>query len=154
MKKQHLLIASFFYICAVLYLATTTPISPHEAKIFYMSEDLVSTLMHWGDDLLGGFIGLRFFFLLSGFLTISLFSSAVNRSVLKYLDIIIYSVLIQIINCLQGRDGTSFHRKCALNNIEIPHLSSTPLRQCSKISPARVLEYTQIKFGDNGQNMI
>lgn len=73
MQKPYFLLASFFYVCAVLYLAITTPISPHEAKIFYTSEDILSILMHWGDSLLGGFIGLRFFFILSGFLTISLF---------------------------------------------------------------------------------
>ncbi len=79
MKKQHFLIASFLYVCAVFYLAITTPISPHEAKIFYTSEDLVATLMHWGDTFLGGFIGLRILFILSGFLTIALFYELSRR---------------------------------------------------------------------------
>lgn len=73
MKKQHIFFATFVYVCAVLYLAITTPISPHEAKIFYTSEDLVSKLMHWGETLVGGFIGLRFFFVLLGFVSIALF---------------------------------------------------------------------------------
>ncbi|MEA2047034.1 MAG: hypothetical protein U9O64_01155 [Campylobacterota bacterium] len=73
MKKPYFLLAGSLYVCAVLYLAITTPISPHEAKIFYTSDNLLSILMHQGDTFLGGFIGLRFFFILSGFLTILLF---------------------------------------------------------------------------------
>ena len=62
---------------AVFYLAITTPISPHEAKIFYTSSDIVSTLMHWGDTLfhapLFGFLGLRIFFILFGFASLVFF---------------------------------------------------------------------------------
>lgn len=73
MKKQHLILASLIYVCVVFYLAITTPIGPHEAKTFYTSTDIASTLMHWGDALLGGFIGIRIFFILLGFLAIILF---------------------------------------------------------------------------------
>jgi len=73
MKQQHFLFIIFLYICAVFYLATTTPLSPHEAKLFYSSSDLVSIFMHWGDNLIGGFLGLRIFSILFGFLSISLF---------------------------------------------------------------------------------
>ena len=79
MKKQHLIFASIIYVCAVTYLAITTPISPHEAKIFYTTTGIVSKLMHWGDALLGGFIGIRVFFILLGFLTIILFYEMSRR---------------------------------------------------------------------------
>jgi len=77
MKKQHFFYALILYLIAVFYLAISTPISPHEAKIFYTSHDLVSTLMHWGDTLLNtplfGFMGLRIFFILFGFVSLVLF---------------------------------------------------------------------------------
>ena len=79
MKKQHFILALLFYAVAVFYLAYTTPISPHEAKIFYTSQDMVGTLMRWGSDLVPGFFGLRLFYLLSGFLTIGLFYTLSRR---------------------------------------------------------------------------
>ena len=97
MKKQHFLLASFLYVCAVLYLAITTPISPHEAKIFYTSEDLVATLMHWGDNFLGGFIGLRILFILSGFVTITLFYELSRRYFDKREDAYMSTVLFMFL---------------------------------------------------------
>jgi len=79
MKKQYFLSALFFYAIAVLYLAATTPISPHEAKIFYTSQDIVGVLMRWSTNVIPGFIGLRIFFLLFGFLTIALFYELSKR---------------------------------------------------------------------------
>ena len=97
MKKQHFLLASFLYVCAVLYLAITTPISPHEAKIFYTSEDLLATLMHWGDTFVGVFIGLRFFFVLAGFLTVSLFYELSRRYFDKREDAYMATVLFMFL---------------------------------------------------------
>jgi len=79
MKKEHIFFFIIFYSCAIFYLATTTPITPHEANIFYTSDDIVSTLMHWGDSLVGGFLGLRIFFILFGFLSITLFYELSRR---------------------------------------------------------------------------
>jgi len=79
MKKQHLFFILFIYVSAVFYLATTTPLSPHEAKIFYNSNDIVSTFMHWGDYVIGGFLGLRIFSIFFGFLSISLFYELSRR---------------------------------------------------------------------------
>jgi len=97
MKKQHILFASFLYVCAVLYLAITTPISPHEAKIFYTSEDLVSQLMHWGDSLVGGFIGLRFFFILLGLISIMLFYKLSREHFIKKEDAYVATVIFMFL---------------------------------------------------------
>lgn len=87
MKKQQFLLACFFYAAAVFYLATTTPISPHEAKILYTSHDIVGILMRWGESLDAGFIGLRVFFLFFGFLTIGLFYELSRRHFKKSEDV-------------------------------------------------------------------
>jgi len=74
MKKRYFLGILFFYTVAVFYLAATTPISPHEAKILYTSHNLVSVLMQWGLMLLpSDFLGLRIFFIFFGFLSIGFF---------------------------------------------------------------------------------
>ncbi len=73
MKKEYFLLGLLLYAISVLYLAMTTPISPHEAKILYTSQDLIGTLMRWGESLVSGVIGLRLFFLISGFITAWLF---------------------------------------------------------------------------------
>ncbi len=79
MKKEHIFFSIILYAFSIFYLATITPISPHEAHIFYMSNNLVSTLMHWGDSIIGGFLGLRIFFIFFGFLSISLFYELSRR---------------------------------------------------------------------------
>ena len=79
MKKQHLLLTILIYVCAVFYLATITPISPHEANIFYKASNIVSTFMHWGDSVIGGFLGIRIFSIFFGFLSISLFYELSRR---------------------------------------------------------------------------
>ena len=73
MKKQHFLYLLVLYVIAVFYLAISTPITPHEANLFFTSNDVVSTLMHWGDSLIGGFLGLRIFFIFFGFLSLLFF---------------------------------------------------------------------------------
>ena len=73
MKKHYLYFAIFIYLVAVVYLALTTPISPLEARTFYQENDITSLLMHWGDRFVGGFIGLRIFFLFAGVITLFIF---------------------------------------------------------------------------------
>ncbi|MFT7824319.1 MAG: hypothetical protein ABXS92_06100 [Sulfurimonas sp.] len=78
MKKHYFWTIAFFYAVAVFCLASTTPISPHEAKIFYTSSDIVSLLMKWGThstDILGidTFLGLRLFFIFFALMSIWLF---------------------------------------------------------------------------------
>jgi len=97
MKKQHFILALFFYAIAVFYLAATTPISPHEAKILYTSQDVVGALMRWGESFVPGFIGLRVFYLFFGFLTIGLFYELSRRHFSKredaYLSTLIFMFL-------------------------------------------------------------
>ena len=79
MKKQYFLLALPLYIIAVLYLAVTTPISPHEAKLLYASHDIAATLIQWGREYIPGFIGLRIFFIFLGLLSIWLFYELSRR---------------------------------------------------------------------------
>ena len=101
MKKQHFLWAILFYAIAVLYLAATLPISPHEAKTFFTSTDLVATFMHWGQSLFPGVIGLRIFFIFFGFLSILFFYEFSRRYFVKredaYLSTVIFMLLPGIV---------------------------------------------------------
>ena len=78
MKKIHFLSLLLLYLVSVCYLAVTTPITPHEAKIYFASHNVVTTLMHWGERLFASMptlkmFGLRLFFILFGFVSILLF---------------------------------------------------------------------------------
>ncbi|MEA3418553.1 MAG: hypothetical protein U9Q90_04060 [Campylobacterota bacterium] len=78
MSRKYFYPFLFLYSIAVIYLAWTTPISPHEAKIFYTGDGLVSLLMQGGKELFGemfssSFISIRIFFLLIGFVSIFLY---------------------------------------------------------------------------------
>lgn len=97
MKKQHVILSSVIYVCIVFYLAVTTPIGPHEAKNFYTSTDLVATLMQWGDQLLGGHIGIRIFFIFIGFVTIILFYALSIRYFEKNQDAYLATILFMFL---------------------------------------------------------
>jgi len=101
MKKQYFLVAAFFYAIAVFYLATTTPISPHEAKILYTSQDIVATFMKLGKSFIPGFFGLRVFFILFGFVSILFFYEFSRRHFSKredaYLATLIFMLLPGIV---------------------------------------------------------
>ncbi len=73
MKKQHFISTVILYIIAVFYLAITTPITPHEANIYYNQNSIVSFFMHYGEQLIDGFLGLRIFFIFFSFLSMILF---------------------------------------------------------------------------------
>jgi len=72
MKKHHFYLALLLYSAISLFLAISTPISPHEAKQYY-ADNIVSWLMHIGEMIYPGFLGLRLFSLLSAALSVSLF---------------------------------------------------------------------------------
>ncbi|MBD3790495.1 MAG: hypothetical protein IE885_09085 [Campylobacterales bacterium] len=82
MKQHYFWFLLFIYIVVVSYLASTLPISPHEAKMLYASHDVTASLMQWGEQHIGGFFGLRLFSFLFGFLSIGLFYQ-VSRLYLK-----------------------------------------------------------------------
>jgi len=97
MKKQHFIYTIILYIIAVFYLASSTPISPHEAHIFYNIPNVVSTLMHWGDELVGGFLGLRIFFIFFGFVSLILFYILSQRYFLKQSDVYLATVIFMFL---------------------------------------------------------
>ena len=104
MKKQHFIYILFLYVIAVFYLSTTTPISPHEAKMFYASSELVSTLMHWSSNVIEGFLGLRIFFVFFGFFSIALFYK-LSRTYFPriedaYLSTVIFMILPGILTAI------------------------------------------------------
>ena len=101
MRQQTFFFALFFYLVAIFYLAVTTPISPHEAKILYTSQNIVGTLVRWGEAFVGGFLGLRIFYLFFGFLSIGLFYKVsrlyLSKSEDVYLSTLIFMLLPGII---------------------------------------------------------
>jgi len=101
MKKQYFLLATFFYAIAIFYLAATIPISPHEAKILYTSQDIVSIFMKLGKSFIPGFLGLRIFFILFGFVSILFFYEFSRRYFSKredaYLSTFIFMLLPGIV---------------------------------------------------------
>ena len=97
MKKQYFLFIIPFYIIAVFYVASTTPISPHEASTFYHSHSIVSTFMHWGESLVDGFLGLRIFFILFGITSIFLYYKVSQRYFTKPSEVYLSTVLFMLL---------------------------------------------------------
>lgn len=97
MKTQHFIYTIILYVIAVFYLASTTPISPHEANIFYKVSNVVSTLMHWGDELIGGFLGLRIFFVFFGFMSLVLFYKLSQRYFSRQSDVYLATVIFMLL---------------------------------------------------------
>jgi hypothetical protein len=73
MQTRYFVPAIFFYATLVFFLAYFVPIAPHEAKIFYTSNDIVSKLMHLSSNYFYGAFGIRVFFILAGILSVGLF---------------------------------------------------------------------------------
>ncbi|MEA2028437.1 MAG: hypothetical protein U9N49_05630 [Campylobacterota bacterium] len=64
---------TLFYLAATLYVATTTPISPHEAYTFYNKDTLDSFLMHLGYRDSDLFFSFRIVFYIFGVVNIFLY---------------------------------------------------------------------------------
>jgi len=75
MKKRGFYTLILLYGIGVLYLATTTPITPHEAKYFFLDRDITSELMRFGWSIYPNFFGFRLVFILFGLLSIYLYYS-------------------------------------------------------------------------------
>ena len=97
MKKQLFLTFLSLYTLALFYLASTTPITPHEANIFYNAKDIVGFLMRFGDSFDIGVMGLRVFFIFFGFLSLGLFYLLSQNYFEKredvYLSVVIFMLL-------------------------------------------------------------
>lgn len=97
MRKSRFVGFVFLYAAAVLYLAITTPISPHEAKLYYTSDDITAHLMHWGYALVPSFFGLRLFFVSMAFVSVYIFfvlaESYLSREEDAYLATVIFMFL-------------------------------------------------------------
>ena len=109
MSRLNFTLLLFLYVAAVVYLATTTPVSPHEAKLFFSDYGLVATPMHAGHLLLyghgfGPFLGIRIFFLLVGLFSIYLYYRVTHiyleREEDRHLATAIYMLLPGIITAL------------------------------------------------------
>ena len=96
MKKKHFLWLLFLYVTASIYLAATTPITPHEAKHFY-APGVVSFLMHAGTSVIPGFLGLRILFLATAFLSIRIFYALSQRYFSKREDVYFSTVLFMFL---------------------------------------------------------
>jgi len=97
MKKQHFIFILILYVVAVFYLTATTPISSHEATHYYSIHDIVSLLMHWGEKITGGFLGIRLFFILFGFLSIAFFYALSRRYFKERRDAYIATTLFMLL---------------------------------------------------------
>jgi len=101
MKKYSFAWVTLIYAITILYLAATIPITPHEAKILYLSHDLLHILMKWGEHFSSNIFGLRIFFVFFGFLSILFFYELSKRYFSKredaYLSTLIFMLLPGIV---------------------------------------------------------
>ncbi len=78
MSRRDFLLFLALYVPIIIYLTYTTPISPHEAKLFYIDHGVMGLLMHQGYDLrtylgINDFFSIRLFLLPFMFATIYLY---------------------------------------------------------------------------------
>ena len=109
MNRKNFSLLLIAYTIAVVYLAGTTPVSPHEANLFFADNGIVSSVMHFGKSLLdesvfGPFLGIRVIFLLFGFISIFLYYRMswiyMDKEEDRYLATAIYMLLPGIITAL------------------------------------------------------
>jgi hypothetical protein len=79
LTKSRFYIFIGLYVISTLFLASTTPISQHEAKLFFRDESVVSYLMHLGYDIYPSFLSIRVFFLLFGYLSVYLYYQVAKK---------------------------------------------------------------------------
>ena len=72
-SKKTFFIFIGLFVFATIYLASTTPISPHEAKLFFVDSDIVSLCMKYSYNIYPSFISLRISFLIFAYFSIWLY---------------------------------------------------------------------------------
>ena len=97
MGKKLFLWLLFLYVILSVFLAATTPITPHEAKNLYESHSLVTLLMQWGTHIIPGLLGLRLFFMLFAFLSLRIFYELSQRYFKKREDVYLSTVLFMFL---------------------------------------------------------
>ena len=109
MSRKYFFLFLVIYTIAAVYLASTTPVSPHEVKLFFAYDSIVSMLMHGGkaivdESVFGPFLGIRLFFLLIGFISIFLYYRMswiyLDREEDRHTATVIYMLLPGIITAL------------------------------------------------------
>lgn len=109
MPRKYFSLFLFIYTIAVVYLASTTPVSPHEVQLFFADDGIVSMFMHGGkamvdEAVFGPFLGIRLFFLLIGFASIFLYYRMswiyLSREEDRHTATVIYMLLPGIITAL------------------------------------------------------
>ena len=97
-SKKHFLFLLFFYIATILFLAITTPITPHEAKYFYLSSPSITTqLIHGGYAIIPHVFGVRLFFILFALLSVWLFYTLSQRSFRHREDVYLSTALFMFL---------------------------------------------------------
>lgn len=79
MKFYHFSIFFLVFVTMLYYLGATTPITPYEAEMYFTSSSWVAKAMHMGEDIFGGFLGLRILFMLFGLLSALMFLSVAQK---------------------------------------------------------------------------
>ena len=97
MGKKLFLWLLFLYVALSVFLAATTPITPHEAKNLYESHSLVTLLMEWGSYIVPGLLGLRLFFMLFAFLSLRIFYELSQRYFKKREDVYLSTALFMFL---------------------------------------------------------
>jgi len=97
MKKAHFFGLLVLYVIISLFLAVTTPITPHEANNLYGHTGIVSLLMKWGSTVIPGFLGLRIFFLFFAFLSLRIFYRLSQRYFSKKEDVYLSTALFMFL---------------------------------------------------------
>jgi len=97
MKKQYFIWIAVLYALAISYLAVTTPITPFEAKTLYSTDGIVAFLMEFGQTIVPGFLGIRLFFIIFGFLSILFFYEFSRRYFSKRGDAYLATVIFMLL---------------------------------------------------------
>ncbi|MBN2768853.1 MAG: hypothetical protein JXQ68_07085 [Campylobacterales bacterium] len=97
MKFYHLCLVFLLFTATLFYLSATTPITPHEAEVFFTSSSWVSKAMHLGKSTFGDFFGLRAVFVLFGVLSALMFFAVSQKYFTKSEDVYLATVVFMFL---------------------------------------------------------